>query len=114
MPILDEEDPHADLAESALNSSLRKLLGDADGRRVLFWILGEAGLYRDAFQGDNHAMTDYALGGQNIGRRIIGRMDALDARLYPKLLLDMADQIELDRRAAAAVAAARNEDDEDE
>lgn len=90
-----------------VNAALGRLVNDADGRTVLFWILGEAGIYRDAFSGDN-AATNYILGSQSIGRRIIQRLDAIDPRLYPKLLLDVADM-------EAMTRAVRNkEEDPDE
>lgn len=93
--------------EADLDRSFRALLSSDEGRRVLFWVLEQAGIYRDAFAG-NDAATNYVLGSQAVGRRLIQRIDLIDARLYPRLLLDVADMREMER------AAAHGEEDDDE
>lgn len=90
-----------------LKEAVASLVQRDDGRRVLFWVLEQAGIYRDAFSGED-AATNYVLGSQSVGRRLIGLMDQIDARIYPRLLLDVADMREMER------AAAHGEDDEDE
>lgn len=96
-----------DVREEDLNDALRALLTTDQGKRVIFWILSEAAIYRDAYAGDD-AATNYVLGSQAIGRRIIQRLDQIDARLYPRLLLDVADMVEMERAATRA-----NEEDEE-
>lgn len=91
-----------------LHEAVEVLLKRDEGRRVLFWVLEQAGIYRDAFSGDD-AATNYVLGSQAVGRRLIGLMDQIDARLYPRLLLDVADMREMER---AAVAQDGEDDDE--
>lgn len=94
--------------EKDLDEALRALLTVDQGKRVLFWILSEAAIYRDAFSGDD-AATNYVLGSQAVGRRIIQRLDMIDVRMYPRLLLDVADLKEMERAADRA-----NKEDDDE
>lgn len=89
--------------------AFQAVLATADGKRVLFWVLEQAGVYRDAFAGDD-AATNYVLGQQSVGRKLIGMMDELDPRTYPKLLLDIAD---LKAMELAAAKLDEPEDDED-
>lgn len=89
--------------------AFKAVLATADGKRVLFWVLEQAGVYRDAFSGDD-AATNYVLGQQSVGRKLIGMMDELDPRTYPKLLLDIAD---LKAMELAAAKPDEPEDDED-
>ena len=60
------------------------------GKRVLFWMLEQSAIYSDAFGGEDN-ITNYTLGRQSIGRVLIGRLDVIDPRLYPQLLLDIAN-----------------------
>lgn len=90
-----------------LKQSLEAVLSDPDGKRVLFWVLEQAAIYRDAYSGDDSA-TNYVLGQQSVGRKIMGMMDQIDPRTYPRLLLDIADLNAMDR------AAARHDEPEDD
>lgn len=94
-------------AEQDLDEALRALMTHEQGKRVIFWVLEQAAIYRDPFAGNAEA-TNYLLGAQSIGRRIIQRLDSIDARIYPHLLLEMADMMEMKRAAAQ-----NNEDDDD-
>ena len=96
-----------DREEKDLDEALRALLKTDHGKRVVFWVLEQAAIYRDPFSGDD-AATNYGLGSQAIGRRLIQRLDQIDARLYPRLLLDVADLREMER------AAMRNEKNDDD
>lgn len=93
-----------DREEEDLNEAFRSLLRQDHGKRVLFWVLEQAAIYRDAYAGED-AATNYILGSQAVGRKLIERLDMIDARLYPRLLLDVADMREMKR------AAARNDED---
>jgi hypothetical protein len=84
--------------EQELTDAMREVIASDAGKRVIFWILEQAAIYRDAYAGEN-AATNYVLGSQAVGRRLIERMDMIDGRLYPRLLLDMADLREMDRAA---------------
>ncbi len=94
-------------SEDDLSDAFRAVLATDAGKRVLFWVLEQAAIYRDAYAGDD-AATNYVLGSQAVGRRLIQRLDMIDARIYPRLLLDMADIMEMKR------AEAQEEDGEDE
>ena len=73
--------------EQELTDAMREVIASDAGKRVIFWILEQAAIYRDAYAGEN-AATNYVLGSQAVGRRLIERMDMIDGRLYPRLLLD--------------------------
>lgn len=92
-----------------LHAAFQAVMATAPGKRVLFWVLEQASIYRDAFSGQDGA-TNYVLGQQSVGRKLIGMMDDIDPRTYPKLLLDIADLKAMDRASAAME---RHEDDED-
>ena len=96
-----------DRAEADLDDAFRAILSTDEGKRVLFWVLEQAAIYRDPF-GGNSETTKYGVGSQSVGRRLIQRLDQIDARLYPRLLLDMADMREMER------AAAQNEGNDDD
>jgi len=94
-----------------LNRAFREVFTSAAGKRVLFWLLEQTAIYEEAFTGDDNA-TNYRLGLQSGGRRLIGKPDQIDPRLYPRLLLDIADLKAMDQ--AAAEKAAQQELPEDE
>ncbi len=94
-----------------LADAFRFVLSQPSGKRVLFWILERCAIYSDAYTGDNNA-TNYTLGLQSAGRRIIAQLDQIDPRLYPKLLTDMANLKIEDEAAAKRAAQPETEDDE--
>lgn len=95
--------------ERELLLALQAVLSVGQGQRVLFWVLEQAAIYRDAFSG-NDAATNYVLGQQSVGRKLIELMDRIDPRTYPRLLLAVADLKAMDRAAAETQ---KPEDDED-
>lgn len=95
-----------------LDKAFREVLKLAAGKRVLFWMLEQCAIYEDAFAADHTNATNYVLGRQNAGRRLIGKLDQIDPRFYPQLLLDIAD-LKAMSRAAASRAADEGEDDEE-
>lgn len=97
----------ADVEREELQKAFRALLTVVEGKRVLFWILEQCAIYRDAFSGDD-AATNYVLGQQASGRKVLAAIDEIDPRLYPRLLLDIAEIKAMDRAAAEA----RNEREE--
>ena len=52
-----------------LEDALSVLLKREEGWRVLFWVLEQAGVYRDAYTGDD-AATNYVLGSQAVSRKL--------------------------------------------
>lgn len=99
-----------DRAREELHAAMADVLAAPSGKRVLFWLLEQAAIYRDAFSNGDPA-TNYILGQQSVGRKLIGLMDDIDPRTYPKLLLAVADMNAMDRAAAAMNL---EQDDEDE
>ena len=85
-----------------LHASFRELLQVEAGRRVLYWMLEQCAIYRDAYTGDD-AATNYTLGMQSSGRKLIGEIDAINPRFYPQLLIDIAELRDRDRAAAEAL-----------
>lgn len=95
-----------------LHASFRELLGVEAGRRVIYWMLAQSGMYESAFTGEA-ASTNFILGRQEIGRRLTGEIDAIDPRFYPQLLIDIAELRDRDRAAAEAMDNPENDDDDD-
>lgn len=111
---LSEQLSPADKIErEEIEKAFREVLALASGKRVIFWMLAQCAMDRDAFTGDRGS-TDYTLGQQASGRRLIWMLDDLDPRIYPTLLLDIAELKAMDRAAAKALTAnEENDDDED-
>jgi len=93
-----------------VSRAYREVMNTPAGKRVLHDILSKCEIYGLAFTGENNA-TNYRLGMQEAGKRIIGQLDALDVRFYPKLLLDVADMKDI---ARATVSVASNQGPEDD
>ena len=98
---------------SELHRAFRETLSTVAGKRVLFWMLEQCAIYEDAFAGVD-AATNYALGRQAAGRKLIAKLDHVDPRLYPKLLIDIAEIREIDRAAVDALTKKENNDDDPE
>ncbi len=96
--------------EAEIREAFRLLLDTAEGKRVVFWLLGRTGLYASAFE-TNEAVERYRLGRQSIGLEILQKLDLIDLRLYPRLLLDRGEEKELER---AAHAPRQTEDGDDQ
>ena len=59
------------------NAGLANLTSTPQGRRALWWLLGECGTFQNSFDGD--ALTSaYAAGKQAIGQLLIERMGLAD------------------------------------
>lgn len=89
--------------------AFRKVMSLASGKRVLFWLLEQSAVYQDAYHGDA-APTNYTLGRQSVGRRVIAMLDDIDPRLYPGLLLEVADMKVADQMAQERQAKEETED----
>ena len=111
MSELAEQLSPQEAAERAdLDDAFREVFKMAAGKRVLFWMLEQCAIYQDAFTGDDNA-TNYTLGQQASGRKLIAKLDELDHRNYPTLLLAVAQDKAMKR--AALERAAQQEDDDD-
>lgn len=98
----------------ALHASFREVLNTVAGKRVVFWMLERCAVYRDAFDLETN-FTNYTLGRQAAGRDVIAKLDEINPRLYPQMLLDIAEIKEVDNAAAKALTAKpeKNDDDQD-
>jgi hypothetical protein len=94
-----------------LEAAYRLLLRRPEGKRVLFDILELSGLYQSAFTGENNA-TNFTLGMQETGKRLVTRLDQIDPRFYPLLLLDRAEIKAMDLAAAERSTNKEQEDDD--
>ena len=94
-----------------LDRAIGEVFATAAGKRLIFWLLSEASIYASAFSGDE-AATNFRLGKQAAGLSLIAKLDSLDARYYPQLLLAIADMRETDRAVARAAAGNPGDDDE--
>lgn len=110
--LVEQLSPEQEVARAELHKAFRDALATVAGKRVIFWMLETCAIYRDAFAGENNA-TNYTLGRQASGRELIAKLDEVDPRLYPSLLMDMAQIREVDRSAAKALAGNQKENDDD-
>ncbi|MDK2769909.1 MAG: hypothetical protein KYX69_19600 [Sphingomonas sp.] len=94
----------------AVDQAFKDIIAMPSGQRVLFWMLEQCAIYEDAYAGENNA-TNYMLGRQSSGRRLIQKLDEIDPRTYPALLLAVAD---LKAMTIAASRSANQENDDDD
>lgn len=80
--------------------AFRDVFNSRAGKVVLFWMLEQCAIYQDAFSGELTNATNYTLGRQGVGRRLIAQLDSIDPTMYPTLLLAIAD-FKLQLNAAA-------------
>ncbi|HEY5797668.1 MAG TPA: hypothetical protein VIU82_21910 [Bosea sp. (in: a-proteobacteria)] len=103
--------PQQESERHEIDRAFREVFATAAGKRVLFWLLSDAAIYASAFSLEA-AATNFTLGKQSAGLALIAKLDELDARYYPQLLLAIADMRETDRAAARAAAVNAGDDDE--
>lgn len=108
-----KEQPSGDDVRQAeeLAKAFREVLELASGKRVLFWILEQCAIYSTPYAGENIASTNHSLGRQDVGLRLIAELNAIDPRIYPRMLLDLADAKAMEK--AVQDASAKTEDDDD-
>lgn len=98
--------------EQDLRNAFRVLLGTVEGRRVVFWFLGRAGLYTDPFDTDE-SVERYKLGRRALGLEVLDKINQTDARLYPQMILAISEAKEMDRAAKEAADRSRIQEDGD-
>ncbi|MDX0262428.1 hypothetical protein GOC60_14690 [Sinorhizobium meliloti] len=109
----EQPSAHEEFEREEVTRAFRDVFATASGKRVLFWILEQSAIYRDPDCGENTHGTSTVIGEQRVGRKLIDLLDQLDPRLYPRLLLDIADLKAMDKAAANRAAKQEGEDDED-
>lgn len=77
----DEEERQADdVKQTAANlnrqeiEDIKWLMSSPRGRRLVWWILGIAGIYRTSFSSSRN-VTDFNEGGRNIGLKLLARVN---------------------------------------
>jgi len=70
---------------------LEAVLRFPQGRRTVLWFLELCGVSRTAYTGDDNA-TNFKLGEQNVGLRLISQLEQLGPTEYPRLLLEAAQR----------------------
>lgn len=100
------EQPSKDqgLQRDQIASDLEAVLRLPHGRRTLLWLLGLCGVSRTAYQGDE-AATNFRLGEQNIGLRLIVKLEEIGPTEYPRLLLEAAQRKDLEKETVHVVDA---------
>lgn len=73
------------------------VMGDKRGRRFIWWLLGNTGLFRSSFTGTRE--TDFREGGRNIGLQLLDELIVNCSELY---LLMERERIDDRRNADAA------------
>lgn len=112
MALTENITPQQAIEREELRRAYRAVFETAAGKRVLFDILEQCETYGKAFTGDNNA-TNFRLGLQEAGKRLIGKLDQIDARMYPQLLLARADLRMMDRALAEKAGAQQGSEDDD-
>ncbi|WP_026793190.1 hypothetical protein [Pleomorphomonas oryzae] len=109
----EERKKIAELDAADTTGAFRRLLGQPDFNLVLFWLLGRTGLYVNSFSSDE-AAERYQLGRHSVALELLSKIDSIDSTAYPRMLLDRAQQRELNRAAKEArsrKSEGREEDD---
>ncbi len=112
---LTAEQIAANIAHEELNRSVEAIIETVEGKRFIYWLLDRCAMYRDAFGGAGMAdVTHHSLGRQSVGRMLVNKLDEINPRLFPRLLLEMATIRENDAAIAARQVGAAQPEDEDE
>ncbi|MBX5020416.1 hypothetical protein [Rhizobium lentis] len=101
---IEQLSPLHTVEREEITKAFREVFALSAGKRVLFWMLEQAAIYQDAFAGEATNSTNYTLGRQSAGRRLIEMLDAVDPRFYPALLIAIADLKTIDLAAAESLA----------
>ena len=88
---IGQPSPAHSFEREEISKAFREVFALSAGKRVLFWMLEQCAIYQDAFAGDATNTTNYTLGRQSSGRRLIEMLDTVDPKFYPALLLAIAD-----------------------
>jgi hypothetical protein len=97
-----------------LDKAFRQVFATAGGKRVLFWMLEQASIYRDPDCGENTHLTAGVVGEQRVGRKLIAMLDDIDPRMYPQLVIDRAEIKAIDKANADARAAKQEKENDHE
>ncbi|CAA2140463.1 hypothetical protein [Hyphomicrobium sp. ghe19] len=111
--LTEQLSPAQIIERDEMSRAFNEVFALSSGKRVLFWMLEQCAIYRDAYTGES-ASTNYALGQQSAGRMLIAKLDEIDPQLYPTLLIAMKDIRDADKAAAQSLAEKMEPEDDDE
>ncbi len=100
-----------ELQQDDLKRAFRDVIATAAGKRVLFWVLEQCVIHGEAYTGED-CSTNYNLGRQGVGKRLIHMLDGIDPKIYPTLLLEVARMNEEQQQILKHTS--EQEDSEDE
>ena len=80
-----------ELRRDQIAIDLEAVLRIPHGRRTLLWFLEQCGLYRTAYTSED-AATNFRLGEQSVGLRLIAKLEEIGPTEYPLLLLEAAQR----------------------
>lgn len=100
------------IEQQEIERAFREVIATPHGKRLLYWMLEQCAIYRDAYTGEP-ASTNYMLGQQSSGRKLIAKLDEINPKFYPQLLIDISE-IRLRDRAQAEAIDNPEDDDDDE
>lgn len=77
-------------AEERLANGLTYVLAARPGRDLVWWLLGEAGVYAGSYTGDNR--TFFNEGRRDVGLRLLDRLLAADPEAYLTMIKENRDE----------------------
>jgi len=77
-------------AEVRLANGLAYILAERPGRDLLWWLLGEAGVYASSYTGDNR--TFFNEGRRDVGLRLLERLLVTDPEAYLTMIKENRDE----------------------
>lgn len=96
MATLEMTDTEKRAAQEAVED-LEAVLGTAPGRRFVYRVLAECGVYRSSFSGNSGSF--FQEGKRAVGLWLIAELEGVDVTAYPRMLLERAEH----RRAVEAM-----------
>ena len=79
-------------AENRLAAGLAYVLAERPGRDLLWWLLGETGVYAGSYTGDNR--TFFNEGRRDVGLRLLDRLLAADPETYLTMIKENRNERE--------------------
>jgi hypothetical protein len=80
------------LQQEQIALDLEAVLRTDEGRRLIVWFLSLCNIepLQSAYKGEHAEATNFCLGEQNVGLKLIAQLDAISPIVYPQLLLEEA------------------------
>lgn len=91
--------PEFNEGDDALTVALDKIMRTPEGRALMWGIISKTKVYNEDFSGNSRDIFDK--GQRSIGLWIIALLTELDPTVYPRMLLDVAKQEQLEMKRLA-------------